>query len=65
MHARRKVGRTDVELVVVTAEAVGTSLLDRGLVADNQVGLAVLGRLLRLGRAGDAFGIVGASHFRA
>ena len=41
--------------VVVAAQAVDDGLLRSGLVAHNPVGLAVLGRVLALRRARNAF----------
>ena len=54
-----------MELVVVATEAVEDGLLWGGLVANDPVRLAVLGGLLRLRRAGDALGEVGAGRFCA
>ena len=62
--SRRGGARTDVKLVVVAAEAVRDSLLDCSLVTNNPIGLAVLRRLLPLGRTGDALRKVGAIRFR-
>ena len=57
--------RTDVKLVIITAEAVSDCLLCRCLVAHDPVGLAVLRNLLALGRACDALGKVRACRLRA
>ncbi len=54
-----------MKLVVVPGEPVEHGLLWRCLVAHDPVGLAVLGRVLGLRRAGDALGEVRAIRLRA